>query len=102
MKSYYIYIMTSKKNGTLYIGITNDLIKRVFEHKKGLVEGFTKKYQVNKLVYFEETQDVESAIMREKKLKDWKRKWKLELIEKTNPKWDDLYDKILDSESSSE
>jgi putative endonuclease len=68
--------MTSKKNGTLYIGITNDLIKRVFEHKKGLVEGFTKKYQVNKLVYFEETQDVESAIMREKKLKDWKRKWK--------------------------
>jgi len=102
MKSYYIYIMTSKKNGTLYIGITNDLIKRVFENKKGLVERFTKKYQVNKLVYFEETQDVESAIMREKKLKDWKRKWKLELIEKTNPKWDDLYDKILDSESSSE
>ncbi len=102
MKTYYVYILASKRNGTLYIGVTSDLKKRVYEHKSGKVESFTKKYKIDKLVYFEETQDIESAIIREKKLKDWKRKWKLELIEKTNPNWDDLYEKILDSESSSE
>ena len=95
MNHYYVYILASQRNGTLYIGVTNDLRKRVYEHKNDLVEGFTKKYQVHKLVYFEETFDIESAIKREKQLKAWKRKWKLELIEKSNPNWDDLYDKLF-------
>lgn len=90
-KLYYIYILTSKKNGTLYIGITSDLIKRAYEHKKGVVGGFTKKYKVNKLVYYEETTDVKSAIEREKQLKKWKRQWKIELIEKHNSQWKNLY-----------
>ncbi len=95
MNHYYVYILASQRNGTLYIGVTNDLRKRVYEHKNDLVEGFTKKYQVHKLVYFEETFDIESAIKREKQLKAWKRKWKLELIEKSNPNWDDLYDTLF-------
>ncbi len=94
MKSYYVYMLASKRNGTLYIGVTNDLVRRVYEHKQGLVEGFTKKYNVHNLVYFEETNDVESAITREKRLKKWNRKWKIELIEKTNPGWKDLYSEI--------
>ena len=92
MKSYYVYILASKKNGTLYIGVTNDLVRRVYEHKQGLVEGFTKKYNVKQLVFFEETNDVESAITREKQMKKWNRQWKIELIEKNNPEWKDLYD----------
>jgi len=96
MKLYYIYILASKKNGTLYIGITSDLIKRVYEHKHGLIEGFTKKYNAHKLVYYETTQDIRNAIKREKQLKAWKRQWKIELIEKQNPKWNDLYYKIAD------
>jgi len=92
---YYIYIMSSKKNGTIYIGITSDLIKRVYEHKNDLTEGFTKKYQVHNLVYYEIVQDIESAIKREKQLKKWDRKWKLELIEKNNPEWNDLYNQII-------
>jgi len=95
MKQYYVYILASKRNGTLYIGITNDLIRRVYEHKNGLIEGFTKKHGVHRLVYFEETSDIESAIQREKRLKKWNRKWKLELIEKENPNWDDLYDELV-------
>ena len=91
MNSYYVYILASKKNGTLYIGVTGDLIKRIYEHKQGLVEGFTKKYTVHQLVYYEETSDIKSAIEREKRLKKWERKWKIELIEKHNPQWKDLY-----------
>ncbi len=87
--------MASKKNGTLYIGATNDLIRRVFEHKNDILEGFTKKYQVRKLVYFEHTNDVYGAIEREKMLKKWNRKWKIELIEKVNPDWHDLYNELI-------
>jgi putative endonuclease len=88
---YYVYILASKRNGTLYIGVTSNLIKRVYEHKKNLVDGFTKKYNIHKLVYYEITKDIESAISREKQLKKWNRKWKLKLIEKNNPEWRDLY-----------
>ncbi len=90
-KSYYVYILASKRNGTLYIGVTSDLKKRIWEHKNNLVEGFTKKYKVNLLVYYESTNDVRSAITREKQLKKWNRKWKIGLIEKNNPQWKDLY-----------
>ena len=95
MNSYYVYIMASKRNGTLYIGVTNDLIRRTFEHKNDLLEGFTKKYQVHLLVYFEECGDVESTILREKQLKKWNRYWKLRLIEQSNPEWRDLYEDLL-------
>jgi putative endonuclease len=95
MKTYYIYILASKRNGTLYIGITNDLIRRIYEYKSGLIEGFTKKYSINKLVYFENTTDINGAIIREKRLKKWKRQWKIELIEKSNPEWNDLYDELV-------
>ena len=78
-----------------YMGITNDLTRRVFEHKTGLVNGFTKKYSVNKLVYFESTSDVNAAILREKRLKKWKRQWKIELIEKLNPDWNDLSERLI-------
>jgi len=87
--------MTNKKNGTLYIGVTNNLMKRVYEHKNNLVEGFTKKYGLHRLVYYKQTEDVKSAIQREKKLKTWQRQWKIELIEKMNPDWNDLYDELL-------
>jgi len=92
--NYYIYILASKKNGTLYVGVTSNLVKRVYEHKHNLVEGFTRRYQVHKLVYFESTTDVSSALQREKRLKQWPRKWKLALIEKDNPGWRDLYEEI--------
>ena len=88
--TYYVYILASKPNGTLYIGVTNNLEKRTYEHKNHLVKGFTEKYNVNILVYFEETNDIQEAIKREKQLKKWNRKWKLELIEKVNPHWNDL------------
>jgi putative endonuclease len=94
MKSYYVYILASQRNGTLYIGITNDLIKRVYEHKNNFVDGFTKKYKVHSLVHYERFDDVESAIIREKQLKKWNRKWKLELIERDNPDWRDLFDEL--------
>ncbi len=93
--SYFIYILASKRNGTLYVGVTNDIIKRVWQHKNDLADGFTKKYQVHKLVYFEQTTDIESAINREKQLKKWHRKWKLDLIEKQNPDWIDLYNDLI-------
>ena len=95
MKDYYVYILASKKNGTLYIGVTNDLIRRVYEHKHGFVNGFTKKYQVHRLVYYEHTHDVKSAIQKEKQMKKWKRQWKIELIEDMNPGWNDLYDEVV-------
>jgi len=88
---YYVYILASKRNGTLYIGVTSDLIKRIYEHKNNLIEGFTKKYNIHNLVYYEITEDVNSAIAREKQPKIWKRNWKIELIEKNNPGWKDLY-----------
>ena len=94
-KNFCIYILASKRNGTLYIGVTSNLIKRIWQHKEGLADGFTKKYDVKKLVYYEQHDTAESAIHREKRLKEWKRQWKLELIEKFNPKWDDLYANIL-------
>jgi putative endonuclease len=95
MRDYYVYILASKKDGVLYIGVTNDLVRRVKEHKDGLVEGFTKKYFVHRLVYYEHTDDIEGAIIQEKRLKKWKRDWKVKLIEKNNPNWDDLYSYIL-------
>ena len=95
MKSYHVYILSSKFNGTLYIGVTNNLIKRVYEHKNNLVEGFTKKFKIHNLVYFEEFNDIKEAILKEKQLKRWKRTWKINLIEKDNPKWKDLYQDLL-------
>ena len=90
-----VYILSSKRNGTLYVGVTSDLAKRVWEHKNNLVEGFTNRYGVHQMVWFELHESMESAIKREKRLKDWKRKWKLQLIESTNPNWEDLYPKII-------
>ena len=86
-----VYILASKRYGTLYIGVTTNLIKRIYEHKNNLVEGFTKKYGVHNLVYHETTDDIDSALRRERQLKKWKRGWKIELIEKENPEWRDLY-----------
>jgi putative endonuclease len=94
MKEYYVYMLASKRNGTLYTGVTNDLIRRVYEHKNKLIKGFTKKYNVHQLVYYEVASDIESAINREKQLKNWRRKWKLALIEKANPTWEDLYNHL--------
>ena len=93
-KTYFVYILASKRNGTLYIGVTNDLVRRVWEHREGLVPGFTKKYAVKMLVYFEEFTEISSAIQRETSLKRWNRKWKLDLIEKGNPDWFDLYERL--------
>ena len=95
MKQYYVYIMASKRNGTLYIGVTNDIIRRAYEHKQGIIKGFTQKYKVNKLVYYEMTDDIGYAITRKKRLKAWKRQWKLELIESVNPEWRDLSEDFL-------
>ena len=92
--SYYIYILASRTGGTLYVGITNDLIRRVYEHKSKSTDSFTEKYDVVKLVYFEQFDDPENAIKREKRLKKWSRAWKISLIEKDNPDWDDLYPEI--------
>ena len=94
MKTYYVYILASKRNGTLYIGVTNDLIRRVWEHKNNIIKGFTAKYGVHRLVYYEHTDDAYSAIIREKRMKKWKRQWKLALIEKHNPGWRDLYEEL--------
>ena len=94
MKNYYVYILANKRNGTLYIGVTSNLQRRIQEYKEKQVEGFTEKYNVNKLVYFEQTTDVMSALTREKQLKKWNRAWKLNLIEKENPQWKDLTDTL--------
>ena len=93
-KQLYVYILASKRNGTLYIGVTSDLIKRVWEHKNKVVPGFTTKYKVGLLVYYEIHPSAESAILREKRLKKWNRKWKIRLIEEKNPDWNDLYEDI--------
>ncbi len=91
MRTYYVYIMASQRNGTLYIGVTNDLARRVFEHKEGLGRGFTKRYGIKLLVHFEVTDDIRAAIQREKNLKKWPRAWKIAPIERGNPDWRDLY-----------
>ena len=90
-----VYIVANKRNGTLYIGVTSDLVKRIWEHKNNVVEGFTKRYKVHRLVWFELHETMESAITREKRLKNWKRKWKMELIEGINPDWEDLYHRVV-------
>ena len=95
-KVYYVYIVASKRNGTLYTGISNDLVRRVMEHKEKIIKGFTSKYGVDKLVYYESHSDVKEAIRRESNIKAWKRKWKLELIEKENKEWKDLFYDLID------
>ncbi|MBU8932697.1 MAG: GIY-YIG nuclease family protein [candidate division Zixibacteria bacterium] len=95
MKQYFVYIMASKRNGTLYIGVSSDLIRRVYEHKNNVADGFTRKHGVHRLVYYEIHQDVHEAITREKQLKKWNRRWKLKLIEKENPGWEDLIDSLI-------
>jgi putative endonuclease len=93
-KYYWVYILASRIGGTLYVGVTNNLIRRIYEHRQGLVEGFTKQHGVRRLVYFEQVDDIEQAILREKRLKKWDRAWKIQLIEENNPNWDDLYSRI--------
>gem|GEM_PF-261289 len=90
-----VYILASARNGTLYTGVTSDLVKRIWEHKNNMVEGFTKKYNVHNLVWYELHENMNSAIEREKNIKEWKRNWKLNLIEKSNPDWRDLYEDIV-------
>jgi putative endonuclease len=94
---YFVYILAGRIGGTLYIGVTNDLIRRVFEHKSKFVRGFTKRYDVVRLVYYEQYDDIEQAILREKRLKHWNRAWKIRLIEEKNPNWIDLYPAIASS-----
>ncbi len=91
MKSPFVYMLASQRNGTIYTGVTSDLVQRVWQHKNNLVSGFTKQYQVHDLVWYELHSDMLSAISREKQIKEWRRKWKIHLIEKSNPYWDDLY-----------
>ena len=91
---YYVYILASQRNGTLYVGVTNDLIRRVQEHREGLVPGFAKRYRVKVLVYFEVHQEISEAIAREKRIKRWRRDWKLQLIEAKNPQWLDLWPEL--------
>ena len=95
MNTYYIYLMASQKNGTLYLGETNDLPRRVWQHKNDVLEGFTKKYRVHILVWYETTTDIEVAIQREKQMKKWRRQWKINLIEEENPNWCDLYETLI-------
>jgi putative endonuclease len=92
---YYVYILASRRNGTLYIGVTSNLMKSVYEHKNNLADSFTKKYNVHKLVYYETTDDINRAITTEKRLKKWNRTWEIELIEKNNPEWKDLYSELI-------
>jgi len=93
-KTYYVYILASKRNGTLYVGVTDNLQRRIYEHKNNLVKGFTQKYNIHNLVYYEETDDVKVAIEREKQIKSWSRKKKILLIEKENSEWQDLSEKF--------
>ncbi len=98
MNTYYVYILASRRNGTLYTGVTNELVRRVRQHRDGRIVGFTRKYRVTRLVYLEPHQDIEEAIRREKRLKKWRRRWKLNLIESFNPQWRDLWDEIAYAE----
>lgn len=95
MKQPAVYILTNKRNGTLYVGVTSELLKRVYQHKNNLVDGFSKKYKTHQLVYFEQHQTMEEAIFREKQIKEWKRAWKINLIERDNPYWKDLYNELI-------
>jgi putative endonuclease len=93
--TYWVYILASGRNGTLYVGVTNDLLSRVWQHRTGLFPGFTTRYGIKHLVYFEAFNDISAAIHRETRLKKWNRKWKLDLIEANNPEWRDLYDEMM-------
>ena len=93
---YYVYILTKERNSVFYVGVTTDLIRRVYEHKEDLADGFTKKYQIKELVYYEEYDDMETAIAREKIIKKWKRKYKINAIERMNPDWKDLYFDLIE------
>ena len=93
-KKFYVYILTKARNSTFYVGMTSDLPKRIWEHKHEVADGFTKKYSIKNLVYYEIFDDVENAIKREKRLKKWNRAWKIKVIEEQNPNWDDLYETI--------
>ncbi len=95
MQHSYVYILASQKNGTLYVGVTSDLAKRIYEHKNDLIDGFSKKYNIHDLVYYEVHNEIEEAITREKQIKKWNRNWRLRLIEERNPGWKDLYDEII-------
>ena len=95
MSNHYVYILASKLHGTLYAGATDDLVRRVYEHRNNLIEGFTSKYGIHTLVYYEICENRESANQRERQIKEWKRQWKIELIEKANPYWEDLYEQII-------
>ncbi len=95
MKTYYVYMMSNKLNNVLYIGVTNDILRRVHEHKNNLTEGFTKKYNCHKLVWYQQTQDINSAIIQEKRMKKWKREYKDNIINDMNPEWIDLYDGLV-------
>ena len=95
--SAYIYIMSNKKNGTLYVGVTSDLMKRIYEHKESFVDSFTQKYNLKKLVYYEVYENIEEAIIREKQLKKWRREWKVSLIVKENDQWMDLYAGLVEN-----
>ncbi len=94
-RQYYVYILASKRNGTLYIGMTNNLARRVWEHREGSVEGFTKKYNINRLVYSETYDRPQDAIQREKRLKKWNRAWEIPIIESVNPDWEDQYETLI-------
>ncbi len=93
--SYWVYMLASAPGGTLYVGVTNDLVRRTYEHREGLADGFTRKYDVKKLVYFEAHDTAMAAIQREKNIKHWSREWKIDLIVRDNPAWNDLYDEIV-------
>ncbi|MBI3937048.1 MAG: GIY-YIG nuclease family protein [Betaproteobacteria bacterium] len=95
-KAYYVYILASERYGTLYIGVTSDIVKRVWQHREGLADGFTKKYNVKRLVWFETHADATAAIAREKQIKKWDRSWKIELIQASNPYWRDLYYELIE------
>ena len=95
MKKGYVYILANEKNGTLYVGVTSNLVKRIWQHKNKFVEGFSKRYDLDKLVYYEVFDNIENAIEREKKLKNWHRQWKINLINQYNSDWVDLYDNII-------
>ena len=92
---YHVYLLASRRHGTLYVGVTRDLIRRIWQHKEGVLEGFTRDYGVKTLVWFESTGSIEAAIGREKQIKNWKREWKIALIERENPEWRDLYPDLL-------
>ena len=94
---YFVYILASRKNGTLYIGVTNNILRRVDQHRRNIVKGFTGKYNVHRLVYFEQYRDIRDAINREKRMKKWKRQWKIKLIEKDNPDWKDMFDELVEA-----